>query len=59
MAIGGEIQRNRTIDELKGLLILTVVLGHFLLGSFEDNPVKFVIYTFHMQVFFFLSRFIR
>lgn len=55
MAIGGEIQRNRTIDELKGLLILTVVLGHFLLGSFEDNPVKFVIYTFHMQVFFFLS----
>lgn len=55
MTNGGEVLRNHTIDELKGILILTVVLGHFLLGSFEDNPVRFVIYTFHMQVFFFIS----
>lgn len=48
-------ERNRSIDTLKGLLILTVVLGHVLLGALDDNPVRYLIYSFHMPVFFFVS----
>lgn len=49
------VKRNRSIDTLKGLLIFTVVLGHVLLGTLDDNPVRYLIYSFHMPVFFFVS----
>lgn len=48
-------ERNRSIDTLKGLLIFTVVLGHVLLGSLDENPLRYLIYSFHMPVFFFIS----
>lgn len=48
-------ERNRSVDTLKGLLILTVVLGHVLLGSLDENPIRYLIYSFHMPAFFFIS----
>ena len=39
------------IDSMKGLLILLVVLGHALPGSLEDSLPRFLIYSFHMQIF--------
>lgn len=47
--------RNNSIDSLKGFLIFLVVLGHVLLGSLDDNPLRYLIYSFHMPVFFFIS----
>ena len=40
-------ERNRSIDTLKGLLIFTVVLGHVLLGTLDENPLRYLIYSFH------------
>lgn len=48
-------ERNKSIDTLKGLLIFTVVLGHVLLGAIDGNPLRYLIYSFHMPVFFFIS----
>ncbi len=48
-------ERNRSIDALKGMLIFTVVLGHVLLGSLDDAPMRYLIYSFHMPAFFFVS----
>ena len=48
-------ERNRSIDTLKGLLIFTVVLGHVLLGTLDENPLRYLIYSFHMPIFFFIS----
>lgn len=45
------MQRDNTVDFLKGMAILLVAIGHF-------NPVQQVgdfIYSFHMPLFFFLS----
>ena len=50
--------RNKSIDAMKGLLILLVVIGHVLLGSLDDNPLRYLIYSFHMQAFFFISGFL-
>lgn len=44
-------ERDNTVDILKGIAILLVVIGHF-------SPVQQVenfIYSFHMPLFFFLS----
>lgn len=44
-------ERDNTVDVLKGIAILLVVIGHF-------SPVQQVenfIYSFHMPLFFFLS----
>lgn len=48
-------ERNRSVDAIKGVLIFTVVLGHMLLGTLDNNPVRFLIYSFHMPAFFFIS----
>lgn len=48
-------ERNESVDALKGLLIFTVVLGHVLLGSLDENPIRYLIYSFHMPAFFFIS----
>ena len=44
-------KRIRWIDIAKGILILLVIIGHCEVGS----CVKYVIYSFHMGAFFFLS----
>lgn len=44
-------KRIRWIDIAKGILIFLVVIGHCEAGSY----VKYVIYSFHMGAFFFLS----
>lgn len=48
-------KRNHTVDAFKGFLILLVVLGHVLLGTLQENVFRYVIYSFHMPTFFFIS----
>ncbi len=50
--------RNNKLDNIKGLLIILVVLGHLLELDMEYGVNKFlyvIIYTFHMPVFVFVS----
>lgn len=47
--------RNESIDTLKGILIILVIVGHVLLGTLDENILRYVIYSFHMPVFFFIS----
>lgn len=49
------IQRNHSIDNIKGWGILLVIVGHILLGSADQNAIRYVIYSFHMPLFFFIS----
>ncbi len=49
------VGRNHSVDVVKGVLMLLVVLGHVVLGGIDDNLVRFVIYSFHMPAFFFVS----
>lgn len=56
-------KRLEYIDNLKGLAILMVVIGHviqFLYSpdNFDSNIVFRVIYSFHMPLFFILSGFV-
>lgn len=47
--------RSNTIDCLKGGLILLVIIGHISLGTLDESYLRFVIYSFHMPVFVFVS----
>lgn len=47
--------RNDSIDVFKGFLIIFVIIGHLLLGTIDENIVRFVIYSFHMPLFMFMS----
>lgn len=47
--------RNESIDALKGLLIIFVIIGHILLGTLDENVLRYIIYSFHMPVFMFIS----
>ena len=47
--------RNGYIDTCKGILMIFVIIGHVLLGTLEENPVRYAIYSFHMPAFFFIS----
>lgn len=47
--------RNQNIDAIKGILILLVVIGHFMLGGLQSSFLKYFIYCFHMPVFIFVS----
>lgn len=42
--------RNRKFDVIRGILIISVVLGHF-----RSNILSYVLYLFHMPLFFMLS----
>jgi fucose 4-O-acetylase-like acetyltransferase len=53
--VSNEKVYNQTADVFKGALILFVIIGHVLLGTLVDNPIRFFIYTFHMPVFFFIG----
>lgn len=46
---------NSSIDIIKGGLILLVILGHIILGDLDSNIIRFIIYSFHMPIFFFIS----
>ena len=47
--------RNRSVDAVKGILIFLVVIGHVLLGTLDENIIRYTIYSFHMPAFFFVS----
>ena len=47
--------RDAYYDIIKGLLIILVMIGHFLPGTLSDNYLRYIIYSFHMPVFFLLS----
>lgn len=49
------MERCSSIDYIKGCLIFTVIVGHVLLGSLDANLFRYVIYSFHMPAFIFLS----
>lgn len=44
-------KRYYSIDIVKGVLIILVIIGHVLPGSIEGNPLRYFIYSFHMPVF--------
>ena len=46
---------NKSIDTLKGILIITVIIGHILRGSLDENIIRYFIYSFHMPAFFYIS----
>lgn len=52
-------KRKLWIDQLKGITIILVIIGHLIIDSEIEgecpDPVKWWIYTFHMPLFFFLS----
>ena len=50
-----EIAYNHSIDAVKGILIVLVIVGHLLLGSLDENIIRFIIYSFHMPAFIFIS----
>lgn len=43
------------INTVKGILTILVFIGHILLGSLNDNIFRYIIYSFHMSLFFFIS----
>lgn len=49
------MERCSSIDYIKGCLIFTVIVGHVLLGSLDANLFRYVIYSFHMPAFIFMS----
>lgn len=49
------MQRNETVDLVKGFLIILVILGHVIQGAMQESLVRSFIYTFHMPLFFFVS----
>ncbi len=48
-------ERSSSVDGLKGLLILFVIIGHILPGTLAENPLRWWIYGFHMPLFFGLA----
>ncbi|MEO0368452.1 MAG: acyltransferase [Pseudomonadota bacterium] len=51
-------KRNIKVDQLRGWLILLVIIGHIVLGTVHDNPIRYAIYAFHMPIFIALSGFL-
>ncbi|MDH2998797.1 hypothetical protein A1D22_02870 [Pasteurellaceae bacterium LFhippo2] len=45
------MNRNIFLDQVKGLLILLVIIGHIAIGNLSDNPLRAVIYFFHIPLF--------
>ncbi len=56
-----KVARDGTMDALKGLAILLVVVGHAVQSSyrdFDDHPLFRLIYAFHMPLFMFISGYV-
>lgn len=49
------MQRNETVDLVKGFLIVLVILGHVIQGAMQESLARSFIYIFHMPLFFFVS----
>jgi fucose 4-O-acetylase-like acetyltransferase len=49
------MKRNETLDALKGVLILLVILGHILHGGTLTSYIEDAIYSFHMPLFLGIS----
>jgi len=53
------ISRNETLDNIRGVAILLMILTHGLiaahLGNFYSNIIIKIVYSFHMPVFFIIS----
>lgn len=47
-----------SVDCLKGILIILVIVGHILPGSLRENPWRYSIYSFHMPLFLGVSGFL-
>lgn len=52
------VKHNHSIDIIKGWGIIAVILGHIFLGSAEESMPRYLIYAFHMPLFFFISGFL-
>ena len=54
-----QIERNQTIDVLRGIAVISVIAGHAiqrgLVTGYEDNILFKLIYTYHMPLFMLLS----
>lgn len=48
-------ERNYSIDFIKGILIISVVLGHILLGLSRESFPRYMIYSVHMPLFIGMS----
>ncbi len=47
--------RSSTLDIIKGILIIFVIIGHVIRGKLDETFLRFFIYQFHMPIFFFTS----
>jgi acyltransferase len=47
-----------SLDVIKGILILLVIIGHILQGSANQNFARYLIYGFHMPLFIAVSGFL-
>ena len=47
--------KNHVIDCMKGILILSVIVGHILRGSVRDTLSRYLIYSVHMPLFIMIS----
>lgn len=44
-------ERSHTIDIVKGMLIILVVIGHVIPGTLRESLARWLIYSFHMPLF--------
>jgi fucose 4-O-acetylase-like acetyltransferase len=51
-------KRLYNIDLIKGLLIISVIIGHIILGKVETTFARYIIYSFHMPLFIAVSGFL-
>lgn len=49
------IVRNQSFDSVRGWLIVSVIIGHIVLGSIHDQFVRYAIYAVHMPLFIALT----
>lgn len=52
---GSNAERSHTIDFVKGLLIVLVIVGHILPGALDESLARWIIYSFHMPLFMTVS----
>ncbi len=48
-------KRYHSVDIIKGVLIILVIIGHVIPGPINGNPAKYFIYSFHMPLFIGIS----
>ena len=56
----GRLERDLRVDNVRGFLIILVVIGHFLLPLYQTRLITnllYLIYTFHMPCFIMISGF--